>query len=110
MGSAGTRIKEGCIAGNNSCGTRQQGYISSGTHPTLLNQRATLRVCFKAGSVCPPNNCAFSKDIEVINCGSYFVYNLLSVGECAYAYCSEWKIYNYQDFNFILILRANHKV
>ena len=89
MGPAGTRIKEGCVAGDLACGTFGQGYISNGTHPSILNQRATLTVCFKNGSVCPPSSCSISKDIEVINCGSYFVYDLLSVGNCAFAYCSE---------------------
>ena len=88
MGPAGTRIKEGCVTGNYACGTLQQGYISSGTHPTLLNQRATLTVCFKTWTICSHCNSG-SIDIEVINCGSYFVYDLPSIDKCAYAYCTE---------------------
>lgn len=89
MGAAGTRIKDGCVEGDKKCGTHQQGFISSGTHPTILNQRATLSICFKGGSACPSSSCYQPRDIEVINCGSYFVYNLTSVGTCGYAYCSE---------------------
>ena len=96
MGPAGTRIKEGCVTGNYACGSLQQGYISSGTHPTLLNQRATLTVCFKTWTICSHCNSG-SIDIEVINCGSYFVYDLPSIDKCAYAYCTEWKIYNIQQ-------------
>ena len=89
MGPAGSKIREGCVPERNACTTWQQGYISSGTHPTIPNQRATLTVCFKNGYVCPPSNCIHSIDIEVINCGSYFVYDLLSTDRCSYAYCSE---------------------
>jgi hypothetical protein len=89
MAPAGTKIKEGCVAGDNACGTYGQGYITSGTHPTMVNERSTLTVCFKNGAVCPPSTCYKSIDIEVINCGSYYVYDLLSTDACAYAYCSE---------------------
>ena len=85
MGPAGTRIREECVAGNDACGILQQGYISSGTHPTLLNQRATLTVCFKtADSRSFKTNCQhcnWDENVEVINCGSYFVYDLPSIGE-----------------------------
>ena len=88
MGPAGTRIKEGCVTGHDACGTNEQGYISNGTHPTLLNQRATLTICFKTANIC--SHCSSkSIDIEVINCGSYFVYDLISIDKCAHAYCTE---------------------
>ena len=89
MEPAGTQIREGCVAGDNACGTYGQGYITSGTHPTMVTERSTLTVCFKNGAVCPPSTCYKSIDIEVINCGSYYVYDLLSTDACAYAYCSE---------------------
>ena len=73
----------------NAGGTYGQGYITSGTHPTMVTERSTLTVCFKNGTVCPPSTCYKSIDIEVINCGSYYVHSLLSTDACAYAYCSE---------------------
>ena len=88
MAPAGTKIKEGCVAGTNACGTNYQGYITVGTHPTLLNQRVKMTVCFKAGSVCPPSSCG-EVEIEAINCGSYYVYDLPDTPGCAYAYCTE---------------------
>ena len=88
MAPAGTKIKEGCVAGENACGTFGQGYIKVGTHPTLLNQRVKMTVCFKAGSVCPPSSCG-EVEIEAINCGSYYVYDLPNIHSCAYAYCTE---------------------
>ena len=89
MAPAGTKIKEGCVAGTNACGTNAQGYITVGTHPTLLNQRVKMTVCFKYGSVCPPSSCQREVEIEAINCGSYYVYDLPNINVCALAYCTE---------------------
>ena len=89
MAPAGTKIKEGCVAGRYACSTGQQGYIKVGTHPTLINQRVKMTVCFKAGSVCPTSNCFREVEIEAINCGSYYVYDLPNIDSCAYAYCTE---------------------
>ena len=89
MAPAGTKIKEGCVAGEKTCGTHAQGYIKVGTHPTLLNQRVKMTVCFKYGSVCPPSSCQREVEIEAINCGSYYVYDLPNINVCALAYCTE---------------------
>ena len=90
MDPAGTKIKEGCVTDENACGSKGQGYITAGTHPALHNQREKLTVCFKDGAVCPPSSCYREVEIEAINCGTYYVYDLLDI-ECAgcfYAYCA----------------------
>ena len=89
MAPAGSKIKEGCVAGTSACGTYGQGYITVGTHPTLLNQRAKMTVCFKYGGVCPQSFCHREVEIEAINCGSYYVYDLPNLAHCPYAYCTE---------------------
>ena len=89
MAPAGTKIKEGCVAGQDACGTYGQGYITNGTHPTLLNQRTKMTVCFKYGGVCPQSFCHREVEIEAINCGSYYVYDLPNLARCPYAYCTE---------------------
>jgi hypothetical protein len=89
MAPAGTKIKEGCVAGNDACGSYAQGYITVGTHPTLLNQRVKMTVCFKNGGACPPSSCTYEKEIEAINCGSYYVYDLPNIDNYGYAYCTE---------------------
>ena len=89
MAPAGTKIKEGCVAGVNACWSGAQGYITVGTHPTFLNQRVKMKVCFKAGYVCPPSFCWHEEEIEAINCGSYYVYDLPNLARCPYAYCTE---------------------
>ena len=89
MAPAGTKIKEGCVTGEKTCGTHAQGYIKVGTHPTLLNQRVKMTVCFKNYSVCSTSSCWHEEEIEAINCGSYYVYDLPNIPYCALAYCTE---------------------
>ena len=48
-----------------------------------------LTVCFKNGAVCPPSSCYYEVEIEAINCGSYYVYDLPNIDNCAFAYCTE---------------------
>ena len=94
MDPAGTQIREGCVAGDDACGAYGQGYITSGTHPTLPNQRAKMTVSFKNGAVCPPSSYWREVEIEAIHCGSYYIYYLLDLPGCSYAYCSETKEMN----------------
>jgi len=89
MAPAGTKIKEGCVAGTIACGSDRQGYISVGTHPMFPNQWSKMTVCFKNGGVCPPSSCVLEVEIEAINCGSYYVYDLPNIPGCTYAYCTE---------------------
>ena len=90
MAPAGTQIKEGCVAGENACGTLGQGYISAGTHPAVENEQAKLTVSFKNGAVCPPATFYLEVEIEVINCGTYYVYDLVDIpcSGCSYVYCA----------------------
>ena len=90
MAPAGTKIKEGCVAGESACGGYGQGYITAGTHPAVENERAKLTVSFKNGAVCPPASFYLEVEIEVINCGTYYVYDLLDIPEpgSSYVYCA----------------------
>ena len=90
MAPAGTQIKEGCVAGENACGGYGQGYITAGTHPAVENEQAKLTVSFKNGAVCPPASFYLEVEIEVINCGTYYVYDLLDIPEpgSSYVYCA----------------------
>ena len=89
MAPAGTQIKEGCVAGENACGTLGQGYITAGTHPAVENERAKLTVSFKNGAVCPPASFHREVEIEAINCGTYYVYDLKDItGGGSYVYCA----------------------
>ena len=91
MEPAGTQIREGCVAGQDACGALGQGYITSGNHPTSPNQRTKMTVGFKNGAVCPPSSFWREVEIEAIHCGSYYIYYLLDLPACSYAYCSETK-------------------
>ena len=68
----------------NYCGTSAPGWLN-GTHPTVTGQRVSQTVCFNYIRKC----CLHKTTVEVINCGSYYVYNLPSVPHCNRAYCGK---------------------
>ena len=60
------------------CDTYRPGYLVGG-HPVVTGQRVNRTVSFHWGQ---------DKDIEVTNCGNYYVYNLPEVYGCTVRYCS----------------------
>ncbi len=44
----------------------------NGTHPTVSQGKVTREVCYTYSDDC----CALSNNIEVVNCGQYYVYKL----------------------------------
>ena len=84
MNPAGTKIKEGCVAGTKACGT-----VPVGTaYLTIPNQHVKMTVCFRYGYGCP-TICEREVEIVAINCGSYFVYDLSNMPYCYAVYCTE---------------------
>ena len=81
---AGTRIPES-PPGLNHCGTYVTGWLSV-VHPTspgAFNNNA--KFCFDDGS---SNDCKYSTQGKVTNCGSYFVYYLENAPACRFRYCA----------------------
>ena len=64
------------------CGTSASGWMN-GAHPTVAQGKVTRKVCFSLGGVC----CNWSNNIEVVNCGQYYVYKLSPVPDCYLSYC-----------------------
>eukprot|EP00794_Sanderia_malayensis_P014995 gene14995-16541_t len=80
-GSAGVKIPTSCVAGA-SCTTHGAGWIAT-PEPTQADGVVIRKVCFSYS-----NNCCFhNKMVRVRNCGSYFVYELVSTGSCSHRYC-----------------------
>ena len=80
---AGTRIPES-PPGEWHCGTRHTGWLS-GVHPTLpgaSNNNASF--CFSNDG----NDCSWSTQGKVTNCGSYFVYYFENTPTCRLRYCA----------------------
>lgn len=84
QGAAGTRMPTTCppIA---RCGTYATGWLNGG-HPTVADGKVTRQVCFHYWSQC----CQSSTNIEVRNCGPFYVYYLSgtdSASYCQLGYC-----------------------
>ena len=79
---AGTRIPESS-PGPYHCGTVYTGWLS-GVHPTSPGASIKAKFCFDWGS----NDCGYSTQGKVTNCGSYFVYYLENTHVCNIRYCA----------------------
>ena len=86
-GAAGTQLPTSCVPRTNTniniCGTHGVSWLN-GAHPSLDEGKVTRQVCFSWESNC----CAVDKNIEVINCGIFYIYNLVPLsGWCQRRYC-----------------------
>ena len=68
QGAAGTQMATSCVD-QKSCGTHATGWLN-GAHPTVDEGKVTRKACFNYFSDC----CKWSIDVEVRNCGDYYVY------------------------------------
>jgi len=81
QGAAGTRMPTTCPP-MERCGTAGSGWLN-GVHPTVADGRVTRQACFNWSSNC----CWRSTNIEVRNCGSFYVYHFTGSGGCYHRYC-----------------------
>ncbi|CAB3997417.1 Hypothetical predicted protein, partial [Paramuricea clavata] len=81
-GGAGIKIPTTCVF-KNRCGTRATGWMN-GAHPTVADGKVTRKVCYNWSDNC----CLWSNNIEVVNCGQYYVYKLSAPSAgCTLRYC-----------------------
>ena len=80
---AGTRLSESATEAYH-CNTGETGWLN-GVHPEMEEGTVTRSVCFTKNG----DTCRYQAEIQVRNCGSYFLYFLPDVGLCALRYCSE---------------------
>ena len=80
-GDAGTKMPTTRVPAYR-CGTDWSGWLD-GAHPTVEDGKVKRTVCFSDR----PSGCTYSIEINVKNCGSYFIYNLLSLPGCNSRYC-----------------------
>ena len=81
QGDAGTKMPTSCPR-MWRCDTHAPGWMN-GEHPTVADGKVTRQVCFRWKSNC----CNWSTNIEVRNCGSYYIYNLSGTPSCFLRYC-----------------------
>ena len=84
QGNAGTKMPTSCVA-SHKCSTHATGWLN-GAHPSVEEGKVTKKVCFSWGSNC----CRWSINIEVLNCGDFFLYHFRGTPRehpCHLRYC-----------------------
>ena len=78
---AGTRIPE-YVVPHIHCGTYATGWLN-GTHPTEYGNVSEATVCFHYTK----SKCQWTTQIQILNCGQYFLYQLQDAPECRMKFC-----------------------
>ena len=66
------------------CDTHFTGWLN-GSHPIVPDETVKRSVCFNSGS----ENCRYLTEIQIRNCGEYFLYYLTEAPFCSLRYCSK---------------------
>lgn len=93
---AGGRLPERMVA-QNHCGTRAPVWLN-GRHPTKKGENVVRQACVNKLDL--NNGCWEFFDINIKNCGDYFVYYLRPPDYCAVAYCAGKQSY---EFRFVIV-------
>ena len=80
QGLAGDQMADTCVP-MLRCGTVASGWLS-GPHPTVADGVVLRKVCYNWLACC-----GYSDDIQVRNCGGFFVYELKKPPSCNLRYC-----------------------
>ncbi|XP_022797785.1 uncharacterized protein LOC111336033 [Stylophora pistillata] len=84
-GAAGDRIPTKCPK-IKRCGTHATGWLN-GSHPSVVDGIVSRKVCYHWTDNC----CHWKNDIQVKNCGAFYVYELQKPPVCSLRYCGEPK-------------------
>ena len=79
---AGTQMADSVVP-DYHCGTYASGWLN-GTHPAVLGENVIRQVCFSYDG-----DCWRSTDVEIKNCGLYYLYKLKRTPSCSYKYCGQ---------------------
>ena len=66
------------------CGTNAAGWLN-GAHPVVLGENVIRQVCFNYEG----NSCRWNTEVEIKNCGRYYLYKFKSAPYCALKYCGQ---------------------
>jgi len=79
---AGIKIPEKSPA-SNKCGTLKTGWLN-GKHPVITGESKKVQYCFHWSY----DECRWSFNGRVTNCGGYYVYYLPATNFCTFRYCA----------------------
>ena len=80
---AGTQMANSVVP-KGHCGTEASGWLN-GTHPAFSGENVIRRVCFNWSG----NSCSWNTDVEIKNCGLYYLYKLKIAPSCRLKYCGQ---------------------
>ena len=81
-GDAGTQMLD-YAPGDFNCGTHAPGWIDG--HPAFVGDTTRQTVCYDWSG--DGDDCTWSNEVDVTNCGDFYVYNLVAPPVCSLAYC-----------------------
>ena len=81
QGSAGNKMVHGAAPPKNACGTEKTGWLNTPL-PDMADGVVPGQVCFNWN-----NTCNWQANIQVVNCGDFYLYNLPIVPSCNGRYC-----------------------
>lgn len=97
FGEAGNALAAIDVPPKDTCGTKVQLYLAE-NHPTPSDGVVTRKVCAASGH----NNCKHRKNIQVINCGVFYLYKLVKFKhKCSpepWRYCTNGEAGEYWKF------------
>jgi hypothetical protein len=82
-GASGTQMPT-AAPGWEKCGTFGPGWMD-GEHPGAWEQKVQRTACFQWKD----QDCAFSTEMDVVNCGAFYLYRMPNVPQCSSRYCGE---------------------
>lgn len=80
-GPAGVRMHD-AAPGDYSCGTHAAGWLDD-PHPSVDDGVVQGTMCFDWA----PGDCWQTWEIDIVNCGDFYLYNLPDTIACSYRYC-----------------------
>ena len=80
---AGTQMADSIVP-KSHCGTRATGWLN-GAHPAVLGENVIRQVCFNWVS----NSCWINTNVEIKNCGGFYLYKLKATPGCPLKYCGQ---------------------
>ena len=81
-GASGDRMLDFAPPSSDMCGTQAPGWLD-GSHPVAAQGIVTRPVCYSWLG----NTCNWTHDVEVLECGGYYVYELSGTPTCDLGYC-----------------------